>query len=139
VDLDDRAGWHCQPPALPCVAAAIFLNQSEVSEAPSALVEANVPRLTRQWDYRPRKTIRARAALDSPNTETSDGFSPDPFRMDDSVWLNDNSLEGVAPTFINSPAEAEKPITKAFPQTADSVCTAHLVDDALFRGRTKVL
>jgi hypothetical protein len=50
-------------------AAAIFFNQSEVNEAPSAPVEENVPRLTPHWDYRPRKPIRARAALDSASTE----------------------------------------------------------------------
>jgi hypothetical protein len=84
-------------------AAAIFLNQSKVNEAPSAPIEENVPRLTPQWDYRPRKPIRARGILDSPSTETSDGLSSDPFGINDNVWLNDNSLEGVAPTFINGP------------------------------------
>jgi len=59
--------------------AAIFLNKSEVNETPSALIEENVPRLTPQWDYRTRKPIRARAALDSASTETSDGLSSDPF------------------------------------------------------------
>jgi hypothetical protein len=112
------------------VAAAIFLNQSEVNEAPIALIEANVPRLTPQWDYRPTKAIRARAAPDSPNTETSDDLSSDLFVTNDTVWCNDNSLEGVAPTFINGPAEAEEPITKALPQTTDSVCAAPTVDDA---------
>jgi hypothetical protein len=55
--------------------AAIFLNKSEVDETPSALFEENVPRITTQWDYQPRKARRACATLDSPNTETSDGLS----------------------------------------------------------------
>src|SRR5438270_4200180 len=42
------------------VAAAIFFNQGKINEAPSIAVEANVPQLTPQWDYRPRKPIRAR-------------------------------------------------------------------------------
>ena len=54
-------------------AAAIFFNQSEVNEAPSGPIEENVARLTPQWDYRPSKPSRARAALDSASTETSDG------------------------------------------------------------------
>jgi hypothetical protein len=54
-------------------AVAIFLKPSEINEAPSAPIEENVPRITSQWNYRPRKAIRARAALDSPATETSDG------------------------------------------------------------------
>jgi len=97
------------------VAAAIYFNKSEVNETPGPLIEENVPRLTPQWDYRPRKPIRARAALDSLSPETSDALSPDPFGINDNVWLNDNPLEGVAPTFINSPPEAEEPITKALP------------------------
>ena len=66
-------------------AAAIFLNQSQVNEVPSGPIEENVPRLTPQWDYRPRKPIRARATLDSPSTETSDGLSSDPFGINDNV------------------------------------------------------
>jgi len=69
-------------------AAAISLKQSKVDEAcsaPSAPIEENMPRLTDQWDYRPRKPIRARAALDSPSTETSDGLSSYPLGIDDNV------------------------------------------------------
>jgi hypothetical protein len=65
--------------------AAIFPNKSEVNETPSAPIEENVPRLTPQWDYRPRKPIRARPALDSASTETSDGLSSDPFGINDDV------------------------------------------------------
>ena len=66
-------------------AAAIFLNKSEVNETPSTLIEENVSRLTPQWDYRPTKARRARAALDCPSTETSDGLSSDPFGINDNV------------------------------------------------------
>jgi hypothetical protein len=116
--------------------AVIFLNRSKVDRATSANtalsapVEKYVPRLTTQWDYRPSKPIRARGVLDSPNAETPDGLSSDPFGMNDNVWLNDNSLEGVAPTFINGPAKAEEPKTKALPQTTDAVCAAPTIDDA---------
>lgn len=120
-------------------AAAIFLNQNKVNEVPSAPIEENVPRLTPQWDYRPRKPIRGRGVLDSPSTETSDGLSSDPFGINDNVWLNDNSIEDSAPTFINGPPEAEEPITKALPQTADSVGVASTADDAAVRGTTNVL
>ena len=65
--------------------AAIFLNKSEVNETPSAFIEENVPRITTQWDYQPRKARRARAALDSPSTETSDGLSSDRFGINDNV------------------------------------------------------
>jgi hypothetical protein len=73
--------------------AAIFLNKSEVNETPSAPIEENVPRLTPQWDYRPRKPIRARAALDSASTETSDGLSSDPLGIDDNVRFDFENRE----------------------------------------------
>jgi hypothetical protein len=65
------------------VIVAIFLNQSEVNEAPSTFVEENVSRISPQWDYRPAKARRARATLDGPSTETFDGLSSDPFGMTD--------------------------------------------------------
>jgi hypothetical protein len=67
------------------VVVAIFPNKSEVNETPITLIEESVPRLTAQWDYRPRKPIRARAALESASTETSDGLSSDPLGIDDNV------------------------------------------------------
>jgi len=81
------------------VVGAVLLNKSQVNEAPSAPFEDNVPRLAPQWDYRPRKAIRARAALDSPGIETSDGLSSDLFVTNDNVWRNDDSLECTTPIF----------------------------------------
>jgi hypothetical protein len=50
-------------------AVVIFLKPSEINEAPAVPIEENAPQITSQWNYRPRKAIRARAALDSPGTE----------------------------------------------------------------------
>jgi len=111
-------------------AAAIFLKQNQVDEVPNAPIEENVPRITTQWDYQPRRARRARAALDSPSTETSDGLSSDPFGINDNVWLNDNSIEGVDPTFINGPPEVEESRTKPLSQTTDTVSAAPTVEDA---------
>jgi hypothetical protein len=110
------------------VAAAIFLNKSEVNETPSALIEENVPRLTPQWDYRPRKPIRARGVLNSSSTETSDGLSSDLFVTNDTVWCNDNSLEGAA--FINLPPDGEELRMKVLSEPTDAVCAAPTADDA---------
>jgi hypothetical protein len=110
--------------------AVIFPSQSKVDETPSAPIEENVPQFTPQWDYQPRKARRACATFESPSTETSDGLSSDPFGINDNVWLNDNSLEGVAPTFINGPAKADEPRTKALSQTTDTVCAAPTAEDA---------
>jgi hypothetical protein len=116
-------------------AAGIFLNYNRVDGAasanstPSAAVEENVPRITSQWDYRAKKRIRAHAVADIPSAETSEVLSSDSFGINDNVWCNDNSLEGVVPTFINGPPEAEEPMTKTLPETTDSVCIATTVDD----------
>ncbi len=112
------------------VAVAIFLNQSEVNETPSAPIEENVSEPIAQWDYRPSKPIRGRAVLDSPSAETSDGLSSDLFEINNNVWLNDNSLGGAAPTFIDEPPETEETKTEALSQTTDSVCSAPTVEDA---------
>jgi hypothetical protein len=124
-----------------CLGAAvtIFLNSSKINEAPYIPIEENAPRITSQWDYRPRKPIRARSALDSPGTETSHGLSSDSFVTNDNVWCNDESLEGTTPAFINAPSDAEEPITKALSQTTDSVGAAPVVDDVPVRRTTKVL
>jgi hypothetical protein len=119
------------------VVAAIFPNKSEVNETPITLVEESVPRLTPQWDYRPRKPIRARATLDSPSTETSDGLTSDSIVTNDNVWCNDDSPECATPTFIDRPSDAEEPITKSLPQTSDPMCATPTVDDGAFRVRLK--
>jgi hypothetical protein len=67
------------------VTIAIFLNQSEVNNTPSAPIEENVSEPIAQWNYRPRKPIRARAFLDSPIAETSEGFSSDLFEINNNV------------------------------------------------------
>jgi hypothetical protein len=111
-------------------AVAIFLNQSEVNKAPSVPIEENVSEPMAQWDYRPRKPIRARAVRDSPSVETSDGLSSDLFETNNNVWLNDNSLEGAGPTFIDAPPETEGTKIEALSQTTDSVYGAPAVKDA---------
>jgi hypothetical protein len=119
-------------------AAGIFLNYSRVDRAanannapspPSANIRQYVPRITSQWDYRAKKPIRAHAATDIPSAETSEVLSSDSFGINDNVWCNDDSPECATHTFINDPPEAEEPITKAFPQTTDTVCTAPTADD----------
>jgi hypothetical protein len=119
------------------LAVAIFLNKNEVNETPSVFIEENVRQLTPQWDYRPRKPIRARGVLDSPSTETSDDLSSDVFVTNDNVWFNDDSDEGATPTFINDPPHAEEPIPKALSQTIDAGCASPTVDDEASGVRRK--
>ena len=119
------------------VAVAIFPNKTELNETPRAAIEENVSEPMSQWDYRPSKPVRGRAVLDSPSTQTSDGLSPDRFEINNNVWLNDNSLEGAAPAFIDGPPETEETITEALPQTTDPVRGAPTVDDEAFGVRRK--
>ncbi len=112
------------------VAVAIFPTQREVNEAPSAPFEENVPESISHWDYRPRKPIRARAFLNSPSAETSDGLSSDPPEINNNVWLNDHSLGGAVPAFIDGPPETEEKRTEALPRTTDPVRSAPPIEDA---------
>jgi hypothetical protein len=118
-------------------AAAISLSRSKVDEAPSTPIEENAPRITSQWDYRPRKPIRARRVLDRPGTKTSDDLSSDVFVTNDNVRWNDDSDKGATPTFISDPPQAEEPITKSLSQTSDPVCASPTVDDEASGVRRK--
>lgn len=119
------------------IAVAIFPTQSEVNEAPSAPIQENMPESIPRWDYRPRKPIRARAFVDSPSAETSDGLSPDPSEINNNAWLNHNSLDGVDPAFIDGPPETEETRTEALPRTTDPVRSAPPIEDAGFDVRLK--
>jgi hypothetical protein len=118
------------------VAAGIFLNWRKVAgapstkEAPSVSINENGPRITPQWDYRPRKAIRVRAVLDRASAETSDVFSPEPFMTNNNVSFNENSLGGAAPAFVNIRPDAEELMTTVLPETTDTVCAAPTADDA---------
>jgi hypothetical protein len=118
-------------------AAAISLSQRKVDEARSAPIEENMPRITSQWDYRPRKPIRARGVLDRPGTKTSDDLSSDVFVTNDNVRWNEDSDESATPTFINDPPDAEEPIPKALSQTSDPGSASPTVDDEAFGVRRK--
>jgi hypothetical protein len=111
-------------------AAAIFLNQSVVNETPSAPIEENAPRLTPQWDYRPKKPVRASAIFDIPSTETSEALSRDPFAIDNKVWRNDDSPECATLAFVNALPGDEGPITNVPSQATEPACTAPRADDA---------
>ena len=115
-----------------CLAAAvaIFPNETELNETPRAVIEENEPITSPQWDYRPRKPIRARAVLDSPSAETSDGLSSDSPEITNNAWLNDHPLEGAVPAFIDGPPETEETIGEALPQTTDPVRSAPPIEDA---------
>jgi hypothetical protein len=114
-------------------AAGIFLSWRKVAgapsaiETPSAVIEENGPRITPQWDYRPRKAIRVRAVLDRASAETSDVPSPEPFMT---VWCNDDSLESATSTFISDRPDTEELMTNVLSEATDPVCAAPNADDA---------
>ena len=111
-------------------AAGIFLNYSRVDGAPSAHIRQNVPRITSQWDYLPKRPIRAHAAADSPCAEISEVLSPYAFGIDNNVWCNDNSLEGATSTFISGRHNAEERLTDVLSEASDPVCAAPAAGDA---------
>ncbi len=117
-------------------AAGSFLNSIRVDGEPSAIatpsahINENVPRITSQWDYRPKKPVRAPAVFDGSGAEASEVMSPDPFGTNNNVWFSGDSLEGAAPTFINGQPDAEELMPKIFSETTDPVCTAPTVDEA---------
>ncbi len=80
---------------------------------PSAHINENVPRITSQWDYRPKKPVRAPAVFDGSGAEASEVMSPDPFVIDNSFWCNDGLLECAAHTFANLEPMVEDATTKA--------------------------
>jgi hypothetical protein len=102
------------------VVGAVFLNQSQVNEAPSAPIEENAPPVTSQWNYRPRKANRRYAAVDGA-AETVDIGNPNPSaaKMNDDVWFSFKALE---PNVGEATAKAQCPVMQAS-----------------FRGTTKVL
>jgi hypothetical protein len=112
-------------------AAAIFLKQSEVNKTPNAPIEDNVPRLMPQWDYRPRKPVRASAIFDISSAETSEVLSPDRFVTNDNVWFNDAPLDDAAPGLLNDPPGAEEPLTSALSPATDPICTAPTDNDVV--------
>jgi hypothetical protein len=116
--------------------AGVFLT-TKVDRPPGANIEENVPQITSQWDYRPKKPIRSRAGCDNPSPETSEVLSPEPFERNN-VWSNDNSLEATSPTFINGGLDAEELMQKVLSETTDPVRTAASITRP-FRGTTKVL
>jgi hypothetical protein len=117
-------------------AAGIVLNCRKVAgapgakEAPNASVNENGPRITPRWDYRPRKAIRARAVFDSPGAETTEVLSSDSFGINNNVWCNGNSLQGVAAAFINPEPDGEELSMKVLSEPTDTVCTVPTADDA---------
>jgi hypothetical protein len=92
-----------------------LLSSSTSERARGTQIKKNAPQITSEWDYRPRKAIRPYAAIESPRPETSDGLSPDPFAINknNNVWLNNDSLECTAHTFINLDPTVEVATTQA--------------------------
>ena len=128
--VDDRGARHCRHLALPRCSRWYLSQRSKIEGTPSANIEENVPRITSQWDYRPRKATRAPAVFDSPGAETYEVLSPDPCVINNDVWCNDDSPECAAPAFIRLRPDGEELMTKVLSETTDTVCATPTVDDA---------
>jgi hypothetical protein len=87
------------------VAVAIFPNKGEVNETPSAFIEENVPRLTPQWEYRPKKAIRRYATMNGAAAETVDivNSNPSEANTSDDVWFSFINVDPAAKEATTNP------------------------------------
>ena len=90
-----------------------LLGWRKVKGARSSRIKKNAPQITSGWDYRPRGAFRRFAAVHSAGAETADLLSPERFAINNNVWLNNDSLECAAYTFINLDPTVEDATTKA--------------------------
>jgi hypothetical protein len=87
------------------LAVAIFLNKSEVNETPSAFIEENVPRLTPQWDYRPRKAIRRYATVNGAAADAAETLNSNPSEANtsDDAWFSFINVDPAAKDATTNP------------------------------------
>ena len=94
-------------------AGSAVLGWREVEETRSTRIRRYAPQITSGWDYRPRGAFRRFAAVHSAGAETADVLSPEPFAINNNVWLNHDSLECLAHPFMNLDPTVEDATTKA--------------------------
>src|SRR5438093_3490972 len=103
-------------------AGSALLGRRKVEGAHSTGIKKNAPQITSGWDYRPRGAFRRFAAVHSAGAETADVLSPEPFAINNNVWLNHDSLECLAHPFMNLDPTVEDATTKApFPDDERAV------------------
>jgi hypothetical protein len=95
------------------VATVTLLNGSKVDRTPSVPLKKKVPRITSEWRYRPKEATRAYAAVESAGAATSEVLAPEHFAINNNVWLNNDSLEYAAHTFMNLDPTVENATVKA--------------------------
>jgi hypothetical protein len=81
------------------------LNWRKANGTPTAARRKNTPQITPGWDYRPRESLRRRAAVDAARAETAKTLSSGPSAVDANnlVWLD----------FINPDPTIEEAKTRA--------------------------
>jgi hypothetical protein len=98
-----------------CLGGAVsaLLNWNKVDAARGTGIRKNAPQITAGWNYRPREAFRRYAAANSAGAETADLLSPERFAINNNVWLNNDSLECAAYTFIDLGPTVEDATAKA--------------------------
>ena len=94
-------------------AGSAVLGWREVEETRSTRIRKYAPQITSGWDYRPRKAIRRYPAVASAGTETSEVLSPEPFAINNNVWLSNDSREYAPHGFFNLDTTVEDSTAKA--------------------------
>ena len=94
-------------------AGSAVLGWREVEETRSTRIRKYAPQITSGWDYRPRKAIRPYAGANSAGTETSEVLSPEPFAINNNVWLSNDSREYAPHAFFNLDTTVENATANA--------------------------
>ena len=93
-------------------AGSALLRWRQVEETRSTPIRERAPQIKSGWDYRPRKAIRPYAGADSAGAEPSEVLGPESFAINNDVWLNIDSLERAAFTFVNLDPTVEDATTE---------------------------
>ncbi len=106
-------------------AGSALLGWREAEETRSTRIRKYAPQITSGWDYRPRKAIRRYPTVASAGTETSEVLSPDPFAINNNVWLSNDSLEYAPHAFFNLDTTVEEATAKAPLSDHESAVSAY--------------
>ena len=94
-------------------AGSALLGWPKVEGARSRRIKKNAPQTKSEWHYRARKAIRPYADANGAGAETSEVLSPDPFAINNNVWLSNDSLEYAPHAFFNLDTTVEEATAKA--------------------------
>ena len=94
-------------------AGSALLGWPKVEGARSRQIKKSAPQIKSGWDYRARKAIRPHGGANGAGAETSEVLSPEPFAINNNVWLSNDSREYAPHAFFNLDTTVENATAKA--------------------------